>query len=99
MHVVQYYMIFIIIQCLLSDFADVFVTDYLNELIEESKNKAPPARSPDVAELNRALFTIGLISKHFDFADIIDDTTHVCYFAWSWCYSLIVTSVLFVLLS
>ena len=31
-----------------------------------------------VAELKRALFTIGLIAKHFDFADIAVETSDVC---------------------
>jgi len=38
------------------------------------------ARPLNDAELKRALFTIGLITKHFDFANVVDETTRVCTF-------------------
>jgi len=37
-----------------------------------------PVKLHSVAEQKRALFTVGLISKHFDFVDIVTDAVHVC---------------------
>ena len=42
-----------------------------------SKNTPSPPKTQNIAELRRALFTIGLIMKHFDLADIVADTTAV----------------------
>ena len=50
----------------------------LTELLVASENMSSPAKALNVCEHNRALFTVGLISKHFDLADIVDETTHVC---------------------
>ena len=50
----------------------------LTELIVASKNMSSPPRPVSVAELKRALFTIGLITKHFDFADVVAETAGVC---------------------
>lgn len=37
-----------------------------------------PVKTYSAVEPKRALFTIGLIAKHFDFADIAVETTDVC---------------------
>ena len=60
------------------DSASVGVADDLTVLITASKNMPPPVRAYSAADRKRALFTIGLISKHFDFADIVVDTIRVC---------------------
>ena len=60
------------------DIVGVVVSGELTDLTVASKNMSSPARALSVVELNRALFTVGLISKHFDFADIVDETTRVC---------------------
>ena len=63
---------------MLCDYASVVVADDLTELLEATKNMSTPARPVDVSGVNRALFTVGLISKHFDLADIVDETARVC---------------------
>ena len=59
---------------LLGKSVDFDVTDHLTELIAPSKN----ASLRNDAELKRALFTIGLITKHFELADIVHETARVC---------------------
>jgi len=54
------------------------VTGDLMLLVEESKNVSLTVRTHNVAELKRALFTIGVISKHFEFVDILAEKAHVC---------------------
>ena len=44
----------------------------------KNKNVLSPVRAYSVKELKRALFTIGLIAKHFDFAHIAVETANVC---------------------
>jgi len=56
----------------------VVVAGDLTTLIVASKNRLSPLRTHNVAELNRSLFTIGLISNHFDFADIVPEMDRVC---------------------
>lgn len=61
-------------------------------LIEASKSMSSVVRGDKTAKEKRALFTIGLISKHFDFANVVDDTTRVRY---SVCHSMIIIRVLY----
>jgi len=72
----------ILITCLLDGWYDFVVADDLFKLVVarrlQSKNGSSPAKALSIVKLNRALFTVGLISKHFDFANIVDEATRVC---------------------
>jgi len=65
------------------------VTDKLTEFITASKKNVSHARPLDIAELKRALFTIGLITKHFDFANVVEttQTNRVCTFLYIYCFN------------